>query len=340
MELAHLDLIWRSLEEEDAHNCIEEAYKKSRYTVRNIHRDEPRNEDGIDLICRKPNKDLYFCVKKKPVKKDIRQLIRFSKHHNKGKLIYIYLLHPSIHFKREIREIKNKVEFWDAKKLHDVLLEKESVLYLKYYFSFHPIYDNLLRIFLSLYRYKDVNYPKHTPSRTEIVDLWGLKDHCVKLRAVLAFISTKWNDILMTKSEIDIDEFQEIINAVFADLHHAIAVSAKTLSSGFQNLARMRPYLIGKYWSVIRPRTNWGRYVALVEALQNREEIEEITRFKWLIPSEYYGESPHMRGFHSAVNYMLQNLATIAKDFEDGVDWIFDDIIEDLFKSNNTQSNP
>jgi hypothetical protein len=33
-----------------------------------------------------------------------------------------------------------------------------------------------------------------------------------------------------------------------------------------------------------------------------------------------------MRGFYSSINYILENFHIVAKNLEDGIDWVFEDM--------------
>ncbi len=324
----YLQSIWHKLDETIAHECLIEIYKKQGFKVKDFHKHDRINENGIDLVCKKKDIELGIAVKKKPKQKDIKQLQKLSKNPVKTK-IYIYLEPPTSPFEIEM-EKTNNVIFWDWNKVHEELVNYESRKYLLLYFSAHPLMKNLYNIYKMLYDCHDVKNINHEPNEDEIKAIWNLKDDSVKLKATLDFSKDKWHNILMSKTEFNPDEYHQILTDIHEELNNINSKFGEVLNTSIQNMKRKYPYLLGHYWHLVSQRTNWKNFTSTSRIIGKKDpkRLSEYVLFSWILPNPENGKYSYvMRGFYSVLYYIIENTYEISKDIEDGVDWLHSSIL-------------
>lgn len=303
-------------------DCIEGIYKDMGCAVKNFHREDRRHERGIDLLCIKENKYVAFAVKKKPGKADIKQLKTFLANTKGMRPIYVYVNPPTRPFQERLKELQTNLEVWDSDKLHEELIYHESIPYLCFYFSAHPIFKNLIKVVKIVREKRATKHVPHKISPDEASALWVAKDNSVKANYMLKFIHKKWAKTLMIKTEKQVQEYSTILDDVFEDLEIVNALCGEKIVSSFLDLSKKYPHLLGYYWEVVRHRTNWG---PLIPPLGRVEEANvDGTVFDWI----FLPKLPVMRDFYSSINYILEGFHEFAGNIEDGIDWVFEDTIK------------
>ena len=320
--------MWRDFDEVFLLQLLEEAFKKNGYSVENRHMSDRSHESGIDLFCEKDEDAIALAAKMKPRKKDVEQFDLFISNASDVRAIYVHIQTPTRSFLTHKDEIKNDVEFWNATQLHDFLIRNEITRYLCLCFSIHPLTLALTKVHTLISERRRTNHIEHGLSAGELATLWSAKDNAVKARISLHFIYRKWNKILMQKTVIDRDEFDQILQSIFDDLDLAYFICGPRIVSSFGDLSTRYPSILGLFWELSSHRTGWSTYTTRVERSKSTEEIEEFTSYHWICPvfDDFCPTAGRMHGFYSTMNYLLENLEEIAKNLEDGLDWTFSDM--------------
>lgn len=325
----YLEEIWSRFQEPFLIDLIEKVYQNLGYSVTNFHRSDRIHEDGVDLLADKGNEKIAFQIKMKPGTKDIDQLKRFSKTSSKIKAIYVHIYDPTKPFKDFADAHQLNVEFWDSIRLHSFLVENECVDYLCLYFACHPLIKSILRVYESILLRRKTAFVKGQYTKDELVRLWAVKDNSVKLWVPLQFTYRKWNPTLMAKTQKEKDEFQDILTSVFKDMNMVYHLCGEKLVASFEDIAEKHPNIIGLYWDIISQRTNWINFTTCVDHKTNTmKEALFFSLYYWVCPVFNDAKKANMAGFYSTVNYLLENLQTIAKDIEYGIDWVFEDLVD------------
>jgi hypothetical protein len=323
MEPLYTIRAWTHSNEGDIIRCIQEVFLRKGYKTKNFHADDRIHELGVDLECRREYERVVFAVKKKPKKKDIKQLETFVKSSKDKKGIYVYVEPPTRPFEQYEKSLE-KVTFWDASRLHAELVKNESIYYLCLLFSAHPVADALTKVNEVIYEKRKTSYLPRKLTTQELDKLWVAKDNIVKTRSMLLNAYTRWTKKLMAKSSRDPEEYQAIVDEIFEELDVIDLLSSEKLVSSFVEIADMHPDLFGLYWNNVRKRTNWKYFVVAVE--KHPEPVSDFIRLRWVIPRLDTSSLSVMRGFYSGINYILENFHTVANNLEDGIDWVFEDM--------------
>jgi len=315
---------WSCSTEDDIISCLQELYHRKGYRTKNFHIDDRIHESGIDLECSKENERIAFAVKKKPRKKDIKQLNTFAKTIHDKIGIYVFIEPPTKPFENFAKSL-NQITFWDATRLHKELIEGEIPYYLCLLFAAHPIASTLTKTTEIVYMKRKTSYQKRKLTTPELEKLWIAKDNIVKMRSMLLYTYTRWTKKLMTKSSREPQEYQSIIDEVFEELDTVNLLSGEKLVLSFEDIAIEHPDLFGLYWHNIRQRTNWIYFAVEIEKVP-AQHVSDFIRHWWVTPRLERSTLSVMRGFYSSVNYILENFHTVAKNLEDGIDWVFEDM--------------
>lgn len=315
--------IWEDFDEESVLEFLEETFRRLGYNVTNFHKTDRVHEDGIDLFCEKNGEEIAIQAKKKPRKDDINQFVRFVRNTRDKRAIYVYIQNPTRPFEESIRTQTHDVEFWDSDKLHEFLVENESIDYLCLYFSKHPMILSLAKVHGLILGRRKTNYTEHRFSVQEIARLWTAKDNSVKVWVSLYFVYQKWNSILMAKTEKNKKEFKSILEAISDDLDTAYNISRAKFVSSFQDLSERHPDIVGLLWKLASQRTNWAEYTGYVDRCDSLDESLFFTSYYWVCPLYNEAQKGRMSGFYSSMNYLLENFQEIAKNIENAIDWVF-----------------
>ncbi len=315
--------VWNEAEETVIQDCIEEVYSYKGYDVKNYHKSDRRNEDGIDILCTGDDEKIGFAVKKKPGKKDINQLERFLSNKNTKK-IYVYVDHPAKPFEKKIEKYKSEIEFWDWDKLHNELILAPSTQYLIMYFLQNPLVMNLSDVHYSLYKCRKAKYQNQKLSCDELSDLWNIKDDAVKLRAILDHIHRRWGEILMDKTESDNTKYKSTLDTIFHELEIANEICGIKIKSSFKKFEEHYPNLLGSFWTSVGHRSHWRTFTHTLDSLPE-PEVKDFIRYTWLMPNH---REHIMNGFDSSLSYILLRLFEVSKNIEDVIDSIFSGVSE------------
>lgn len=208
---------WERYKEEEIHTIICLLYLSLDYHVKNLHEADRANEAGADILVEKNGEKIAIAVKIKPDTKDRSQLIELAERTEKKK-IYIYIQTPSDKFQKFILKFKEKVDFWDGKKLNDFFREKHP------YFMSNIIFDNsvihrdleTIKYLLFILREKCSKLEKKPIKKLDknsFLTLWRLKDTAVALHKTNKMIFP----LLRTPMNFKNDNFNEHFVEIFLD---------------------------------------------------------------------------------------------------------------------------
>ena len=128
-----------SLNELQLQNLLTEVYQNKGFHVKNMHRIDPKLENGADLEVRKDKGTILIAVKEKPKKSDTDQLKRFWRRKSEASLIYAYSKPSTGEFAIVEKELASDIIFLQGRKLHDFLIEGESLTYIQLIFEHHQL---------------------------------------------------------------------------------------------------------------------------------------------------------------------------------------------------------
>lgn len=327
MDSSYSSNTWSKSREEEIIQCLEDVFSRRGYTTKNFHIEDRVNELGTDLKCLRDNEKIEFAVKKKPKKKDIQQLKTFSKSTNGSKKIYVYVEPPTRFFESSMRLVKS-VTFWDAYRLHEELIDGESIRYICLLFSNLPISNVIAKAYEIVYDKRKTNYQIRKLTFNELDRLWTIKDNVVKMRSMLLNISTRWTKKLMTKSIRTPEEYNSMLEELFEELDIVNLLTGKKLTSSFEEIAEKNPDLFGLFWENARQRTNWKDLVVTIEK-RTQDNTLDFLHYWWFMPKQGDSTEAVMRGFYSTLNYILERFHEALKNLEDGIDWVFEDMAKE-----------
>lgn len=336
MNSEYIRALWRNVEETLAHEFIEEVYGKKGFTVKNYHKNDRVHECGIDILCRRErsNSPVGFAVKKKPRKDDIRQLETLASEHEGTTKFYVYLDFPTRPFERIMRQHRN-VHYLNWEKFNSLLILNGSIGYIMLYFSAHPLYANLTKMYDILYRNRNASYYPHNMNVGEAEFLWSLKDDAVKLKAIAEYIMGRWRPRLLSATQYTPKQYPAHIEDLHSELDIVNSIAGHALSKSFLQMEEQYPHLIGKYWNIVRYRTVWKEFTATTMELgkTSKDLVDGFILYKWILPSvETSRRSSHyypMKSVYSALWALIENTYNLADDIENGIDWLHHDLLHE-----------
>lgn len=103
--------VLNGLDEPHLQDILSEVYKNRGWEVKNMHRIDPKSEEGADLEIRKGTEKILVAVKYKPNKKDIDQLKTLWLRKAEAKLVYAYSTPSTGAFAKEADKLDGDIEF-------------------------------------------------------------------------------------------------------------------------------------------------------------------------------------------------------------------------------------
>jgi len=209
-----MNINWRLYTEEQIHLLLCLFYQSRDYHVRNLHESDRSHEKGADIIVTKNDEEIAIAVKLKPTKKDRDQVIDLNNRSEKKK-VYLYIDTPTDSFNDFINEYKEKIEFWDNKKLNDIFRENHPYFMANIIFDNSEVHLELEKIkFLLFYLRESCRNLKNQEikilNKQSFSKLWRLKDVAVTLHKTNEFISSFIRTPLNFKDEKFNEHFLEM----------------------------------------------------------------------------------------------------------------------------------
>jgi len=332
MDSEYLRSVWKFIDEEKAHICLEEIYSKKGFTVRNLHRDDRFHESGADLLCTRNDLSISFAVKKKPKQEDIPQLKKLADSDSIMVKFYVYLDNPTRPFESAMTSYAN-IHYLDWNKFHSMLVQNGSINYTLLYFAAHKLFKNLSTIYKLLYDKRASKQYENALDTEEAEFMWNIKDDAVKLKSSLEFLQAAWRPVLMTRLEYDKKEWAGYISKLHRELDIINNIAGESLCSSFHTMSNKFPRLIASYWELVSCRTIWKDFTAIATELgkTSLKDLEEFIRYKWVMPTLEHNRRSSEYGpigsIYSALWAVIESTYNIANDIEDGVDWLHHELV-------------
>jgi hypothetical protein len=306
--------------DEDAlQDWLEEAYVNRGYRCYNWHKMERVNEKGIDIECESTEEKVLLAVKIRPKKEDIGQLQKFSEIPGVRK-IYVHWSLPTRDFQKQLDN--SNAESLTGGELKKFLVVHASVGYLKWRF----IKTTTLRLITN--SISEVYDCEHVANREfasqDFVPIWKLKSAAVKIKADIRLTKNYFDDIILREKEPS--QAARITDSAL-DLIHMMESDAKEFYAMVSSTRKEAPHVLRAFIDKISPRTGGKELhnsMQLIEKAQKTAKIEE-----WLI------EDREAHKFLSTLSWLsmaLENLEDRFSLLSYGVDWVFEEILRQIWK--------
>lgn len=307
--------VWEGKIEDDILDCIEEACRNSYEIVENFHKKDRLHENSVDISCERSGEKTNFQAKVKPGKKDIAQLVKFSKS-VATKRIYIYVDQPSRPFKERMLRLKKLVDFWDAEQLHKFLLENRSQLYIRFSFLGCKMAQDIYSVLLKIFSQSKLN---PTPLDSSMVnDWWEFKDRAVKLHSSLEHEDLYWKDKLLSQADHDPVTLERLLGEVFLSFSIIGKTCSEDLLSHINTIIGREPSVMSYYVIKVLKSSSWMGMGRLKDELGDPSKAGD-TIHNWMLPTKASGSE------YSLISNYLGDLHRGAEAIEDGVDFVFED---------------
>lgn len=324
---------WRLYSEEEVQEILTSLYKRRSYDVYNLHKVDRRGEDGVDIECSRhgENGKILISVKKKPQQKDISQLETLARKTALAR-IYVYVEEPSTTFKKAMEKLKDRVSFWDSKKLTYETFSTDTRFYL--FMVIENYYErDVFGIIFSFCRFY-IDFAKKGRVHGEAVKadnemmnlLWQAKDRSASLHKSLRSLQELFEQMRLP----DIDEKTKL--SMTTSFLKSIALlhsdSLIPLREVFHELLVKYPANFEQFIQETYGRSNWKFFVEFLPQLSPsfiiksiEKDDEEAARFKKALHEhELNMDDP---GFSWILGDVSRILANEAYWLEDTADDLF-----------------
>ncbi len=172
---------WKDYTELEIQALLKMHFELLDYETTWRHRDDPANEEGIDLefYRKSDNRKVLVAVKKFPKKEALAQIVELADH-EADERIYVYVGGGAQSFRNKQANFSSKVVFWDERELESMLNETGMTLRLKIANSKSD--EAIFRIMVQIVRGIKGKPPQALPadlSNETLETLWGMKDRAV-----------------------------------------------------------------------------------------------------------------------------------------------------------------
>ncbi|MEM0134048.1 MAG: hypothetical protein QXU18_02305 [Thermoplasmatales archaeon] len=306
---------------------LTEVFLTDGWEVKNMHKVDPKSENGADLELRKGMKKMLVAVKDKPKKSDIDQLMRLWKRRNEAELLYAYSKPSTGEFAKKEEQLRRDIRFLQGKELHDFLIEGESITYLKMIFQELPVikeYSDALSIVWSC---RDVVIQEKSP-REDLQNIYSLKSDVMKKRAAVSVFALQYDRYVNSLLKKDSNNFPKILDHIIDNLDLVQQFAGTSLFKTFYDVSKTTPHLFSKLWKLLSQRTYWKDYTRSTKNKSDTKEVSEFTAKFWVLPNangigEAKALSENSMGFLSALHVILESLSRSFRDLDVAVDWIW-----------------
>ncbi len=246
---------WPSFSEVEIQAILKLHFEILGFSVIWRHREDPANEKGIDLECRRDSdgKKIIVAVKKKPKKNDLGQVLELSQG-DAHERMYVYVNGAAQSFRDQRETFASEVGFWDEKILEERLNESDLTLKLKADNS--PAKMAMFRIMKGIIEVID-NQPSNTPSQPPSQELmrmlWDMKDRAVTVNRCLSMAQLMFEDSSRFGDLSDI----KAQNLMVWCLDFIYTYGLNSLQSVFVALPRELKELLSCVHENTKVRSNW-----------------------------------------------------------------------------------
>jgi hypothetical protein len=172
---------WDKFDEVEIQAITKLFFQSKGFSVQWRHFEDRGHEEGADLVCLKADKSIAVAVKKKPLKKDLYQLLELNDFKSDEK-VYLYSGHAAVNFE-ELRKKYPAIAFWTFLDLQEKLMNEAFEI------GFDLVADNMpftiecLGLFAKICNFVvSVEVPDKLPELSNeqkkliISILWNMKD--------------------------------------------------------------------------------------------------------------------------------------------------------------------
>lgn len=246
---------WNEYSEIEIQTLLKMHFEGLGFDVTWRHRDDPANEEGIDLECRRKSdgQTTIIAVKRHPRKEALAQVLQLA-HQEADKRIYVYVGGAVQSFRDEIKTFEPGVEFWNEKRLQSSL--NKSGLALDLVFANSIVNAAMLSIMRDILRAiddKSCQSLTSKPSAQTMDSLWGLKDRVVivhKCATMAQLLFEKWDGIgMLNRGVID--------QTVIYVMDFLYGEGFFTLQRSFDHMSPELQSLLRRVYVKTATRSNW-----------------------------------------------------------------------------------
>ena len=317
-----------SLHESQLQDLLTEVYQNKGFQVKNMHRVDPKSENGADLEARKDHEKILIAVKEKPKKSDTDQLKRLWNRKCEASLVYAYSKPSTGEFSAVERQLDSDIIFLQGKKLHDFLIEGESLTYLQLIFELHQLVKEYSDALSIAWSYRHVKIPQDF-DRDDLLKLYLLKQSILKKRVGVGVFALKFDNYANSLSTKDPKDFPKILDDIIENLDLVQMYAGISMFETFQHVAETAPYLLSQLWLLVSGRSYWNQYTQRTEKLSDFKEVSDFTAKYWVLPGKKaIGQAKDLSGnaigFLSGTSDILRSLTHTLRDLDVAVDWLWD----------------
>jgi len=325
---------WHLYSEEEIQEVLTVLFKEKGYEVYNIHKIDRRGEKGVDLECSRQGEaeKLLISVKKNPRQKDVNQLNDFADKPVKTK-IYVYTGEPSTGFKKVMEKVKDKISFWDSRKLTFETFAVDARFYLFMIIENYFEKDVWAITFSFCKFYMDFNeqgrrFGKPVKADRKMANLlWQIKDRSASLHKSLITLQTLFERMKPFKTDQDTEMY--IAQAFLKSLSFLQMDSLKPLRELYLEFLRKYPANFEQFCIESKGRSNWKYFIEMKpqllpgQIIKSFEEGKEMTQtMRELIPQTETKQEKER---------LTETLGDISRILASEAYWL-EDTVDDLFK--------
>jgi hypothetical protein len=246
---------WQAYTELEIQILLKMHFEMLDYEVTWRHREDPANEDGIDLECVHGSDKgrVLVAVKKKPKKEALAQVVQLARH-QANQRIYVYVGGAAQSFRDEIIAFKPKVEFWNEEVLESEFNETGQTLRLKMANAkANDAMLGIMRSLIAVIKRKNQVPPPSKPTPEMMHTLWAMKDRAVTVNHCASLAQLMLED----PSRFGKPSHEQVQNLVIYVLDYIYAYGLLSLRKAFEDMPMELQSILAHVHEKTKIRSNW-----------------------------------------------------------------------------------
>jgi len=330
---------WKEFSELEIQGILKMHFESLGFKVVWRHRDDPANENGIDLECthKKDQNKVIVAVKKKPNKNDLGQVLQLSQQ-VANRRIYLYLNGAAQSFRDQMVTFESEVEFCDEKALENILDESGIAIWLKIdnsdaILALNSISKNL---FASIEKSPLVSFPKR--NKQTMKTLWDLKDRSVTLSKCATLAQFTFEN----PKRIGKLNYKQIQDLQIWYLNFLYSHSLISLSYIFESLSTDMRIIFSHTFEKTNGRSNWMMLESIHPGLvpgnveshishEISEKLEKLESSKTENIVKERSESDFEEYYFSQAANEFRHIGIWADGLEYTIDYLFETYLSERF---------
>ena len=226
---------WGSYTELEIQTLLNMHFEMLNYEVIWRHREDPANEDGIDLECtrRSDKRRVLVAVKKKPRKEALAQVVQLAGH-QADQQVFVYVDGAAQSFRDKFDTFAQKVEFWNEERMESEMNETGMTLRLKMANTkASGSMLKIMRILTALISATGTSAPTAKPTEETMHTLWAMKDRAVTVK----HCATMAQLMLEDSSRFGKPGHEQVQNLVVYVLDYIFAYGLLTLQKALEDMS-------------------------------------------------------------------------------------------------------